>query len=256
MGEFKDQLSKIKNAPGFIAALDQSGGKFDLNLHSYMYDDISSYFFVDGLGSHLGSTPKALRLYGITESSYKNNDEMFDLIHNMRTRIMSSSVFDGNRILGVILFENTMDREIEGSPTAEFLWKHKNIVPFLKVDKGLAEEMFGVQLMKPIPGLDDLLKRAKEKKVFGTKMRSFIKHANVEGIKAIVDQQFEIGKRIMHHGLVPILEPEIDIRSSEKVSYGFVMFFQLTVCINSFCYCYMMSRTWQKLCLKIIFAII
>ena len=177
---------------------------------------ITSYFILL-YNPNIGSTPKALRLYGVPDSSYTNNDEMFDLIHEMRSRIISSTVFDGNRILGVILFENTMERNIGGVPTAQFLWEKKNIAPFLKVDKGLEDEKFGVQLMKPIPGLEHLLMRAKEKEIFGTKMRSFIKHANAEGINAIVDQQFEIGKLIIEYGLVPILEPEVDIKSTEKV---------------------------------------
>ena len=182
------QLEKIRNRDGFIAALDQSGG----------------------------STPKALRLYGIDESAYSGDDEMFSIIHGMRTRIMTSPSFDGGRILGAILFENTMDREIEGRPSARYLWDEKNVVPFLKVDKGLAEEADGVQLMKPMPGLDSLLARAKENGVFGTKMRSVIKLANSAGVKAVVDQQFEIGRRIVDAGLVPIIEPEIDIHSPEK----------------------------------------
>ena len=182
------QLEKIRNRDGFIAALDQSGG----------------------------STPKALRLYGIDESAYSGDDEMFSIIHGMRTRIMTSPSFDGGRILGAILFENTMDREIEGRPSARYLWEEKNVVPFLKVDKGLAQEADGVQLMKPMPELDSLLARAKENGVFGTKMRSVIKLANPAGVKAVVDQQFEIGRRIADAGLVPIIEPEIDIHSPEK----------------------------------------
>ena len=182
------QLEKIRNRDGFIAALDQSGG----------------------------STPKALRLYGIDESAYSGDDEMFSIIHGMRTRIMTSPSFDGGRILGAILFENTMDREIEGRLSAHYLWDEKNVVPFLKVDKGLAEEADGVQLMKPMPELDSLLARAKENGVFGTKMRSVIKLANSAGVKAVVDQQFEIGRRIVDAGLVPIIEPEIDIHSPEK----------------------------------------
>ena len=182
------QLEKIRNRDGFIAALDQSGG----------------------------STPKALRLYGIDESAYSGDDEMFSIIHGMRTRIMTSPSFDGGRILGAILFENTMDREIEGRLSARYLWDEKNVVPFLKVDKGLAEEADGVQLMKPMPELDSLLARAKENGVFGTKMRSVIKLANSAGVKAVVDQQFEIGRRIVEAGLVPIIEPEIDINSPEK----------------------------------------
>ena len=181
-------LEKIKTQPGFIAALDQSGG----------------------------STPKALRLYGVAEDSYSGDEEMFNLVHKMRTRIITSPGFNGDRILGAILFENTMDREIEGMPTSQYLWEKKNVVPFLKVDKGLADEENGAQLMKPMPDLDSLLERAKTIGMFGTKMRSVIKLANEEGIKANVAQQFEIGKRIIDAGLVPIIEPEIDINSPEK----------------------------------------
>ena len=182
------QLDKIRTRDGFIAALDQSGG----------------------------STPKALRLYGIDESAYSGDDEMFSIVHEMRTRIVTSPSFGGDRILGAILFENTMDREIEGKPTARYLWEEKNVVSFLKVDKGLAAEADGVQMMKPMPELDPLLARAKENGVFGTKMRSAIKLANPAGVQAVVDQQFEIGRRIMEAGLVPIIEPEIDIHSPEK----------------------------------------
>ena len=182
------QLTKIESAEGFIAALDQSGG----------------------------STPKALKLYGVDESAYSNDAEMFDLVHEMRTRIITSASFGGDRILAAILFEMTMDREIEGRGTADYLWSVKNIVPILKVDKGLADEADGVQIMKPIPGLDALLARANEKGIFGTKMRSVIKLADRPGIKAIVDQQLNIGREILSAGLVPILEPEIDIHSPEK----------------------------------------
>jgi fructose-bisphosphate aldolase class I len=182
------QLDKIRNTDGFIAALDQSGG----------------------------STPKALRLYGIDESAYSCDDEMFSIVHGMRTRIVTSPSFHGGRILGAILFENTMDREIEGKPSARYLWEEKNVVPFLKVDKGLAAEADGVQMMKPMPALDSLLARAKENGVFGTKMRSVIKLGNPAGVQAVVDQQFEIGRRIVDAGLVPIIEPEVDIHSPEK----------------------------------------
>ena len=182
------QLDKIRTRDGFIAALDQSGG----------------------------STPKALRLYGIADSAYSGDDEMFSIVHGMRTRIVTSPSFDGDRILGAILFENTMDREIEGKPSARYLWEEKNVVPFLKVDKGLAAEADGAQMMKPMPGLDSLLARAKENGVFGTKMRSVIKLANPAGVQAVVDQQFEIGRRIVDAGLAPIIEPEIDIHSPEK----------------------------------------
>ncbi|HEX7094441.1 MAG TPA: fructose bisphosphate aldolase [Acidimicrobiales bacterium] len=184
----QQQFDKIKNGAGFIAALDQSGG----------------------------STPKALKLYGIPEDSYSNDAEMFDLVHQMRTRIITSPAFNGDRIIGAILFENTMDREIEGRGSADYLWSVKNVVPFLKVDKGLAEESDGVQLMKPISGLQDLLKRGIEKGVFGTKMRSFIKTANKDGVDANVDQQFDIALEILKAGLVPIIEPEVDIKSPQK----------------------------------------
>jgi fructose-bisphosphate aldolase class I len=186
---FDDQLDKVRNAPGFVAALDQSGG----------------------------STPKALRQYGIDENAWSGEEEMFDLVHEMRTRIITSPSFNGDRILGAILFVMTMDREIEGQPTADYLWNVEGVVPFLKVDKGLAEEENGVQVMKPIPGLDELLKRAKEEKnVFGTKMRSVVKQANEAGIAAVVDQQFEIGRQIVAAGLVPIIEPEVDIHCPDK----------------------------------------
>ena len=184
----EQQLNKITNDPGFIAALDQSGG----------------------------STPKALKLYGIDESEYSGEDEMFDLIHQMRTRIITDPAFNGDRIVGAILFEQTMDRQIDGKGTAEYLWQDKGVVPFLKVDKGLADEVDGSQVMKPIPGLDDLLERAKAHGVFGTKMRSVIKVANEAGVTANVAQQFEIGRQILAHGLVPIIEPEIDINSPSK----------------------------------------
>ncbi len=184
----EQQLNKIKNDPGFIAALDQSGG----------------------------STPKALKLYGIEEAEYSGEDQMFDLIHQMRSRIITNPAFNGSRIVGAILFEQTMDRQIDGKGTAEFLWEDKGVVPFLKVDKGLADEVDGTQLMKPIPGLDDLLERARTHGVFGTKMRSVIKSADAEGVTANVAQQFEIAKQILAHGLVPIIEPEVDINSTTK----------------------------------------
>lgn len=183
-----EQLEKIKTAPGFIAALDQSGG----------------------------STPKALGLYGITPDAWSSDDEMFDVVHQMRTRIMTCPTFNGDRILGAILFENTMDREVEGQPTASYLWNVKNIVPFLKVDKGLADEVNGAQIMNPMPGLSDLLDKARAAGIFGTKMRSVIKQANAEGVKAVVDQQFEIGRQIVAAGLVPIIEPEVDIHCPDK----------------------------------------
>ena len=184
----EQQLQKVTNDDGFVAALDQSGG----------------------------STPKALGLYGVEESAFSNDEEMFDLIHAMRSRIITSSVFNGDRILGAILFEMTMDRQIEGIDTAQFLWENKSIVPFLKVDKGLEDESNSVQVMKPMPDLDSLLARANDKGVFGTKMRSVIKMANADGVKAIVEQQFEVGMQIVNAGLVPIIEPEVDINSPEK----------------------------------------
>lgn len=182
------QLEKIRSAPGFIAALDQSGG----------------------------STPKALGLYGVTPDAWSSDEEMFDVVHAMRTRIMTSPSFGGDRILGAILFENTMDREVEGQSTASYLWNVKNVVPFLKVDKGLADEVDGAQLMNPNPGLGDLLKKARAAGIFGTKMRSVIKQANAAGIKAVVDQQFEVGRQIVAAGLVPIIEPEVDIHCPDK----------------------------------------
>jgi fructose-bisphosphate aldolase, class I len=183
-----DQFQKIQHGTGFIAALDQSGG----------------------------STPKALKLYGIEEGEYSGDEEMFALMHAMRARIITSPSFNGDRILGAILFENTMDREIDGRGSADYLWSVKNVVPFLKVDQGLADVADGVQVMKPIAGLDKLLVRANEKGVFGTKMRSVIKLANEAGVDAIVDQQFEIGRQILDAGLVPIIEPEVDINSPQK----------------------------------------
>ena len=183
-----EQLEKIRTGSGFIAALDQSGG----------------------------STPKALKAYGIEESQYNGDDEMFDRIHEMRTRIITSKSFSGSRILGAILFENTMDRSIDGMSSSDYLWSIKGVVPFLKVDKGLADEQHGVQVMKPIDGLDGLLDKASENNIFGTKMRSVIKSADEDGINAVVDQQFEIGNRILQAGLMPIIEPEVDIHSPEK----------------------------------------
>lgn len=184
----QDMLAHATSGKGFIAALDQSGG----------------------------STPKALKIYGIEESTYSGETEMFDLMHAMRTRIMTSPAFTGDRVMGAILFEQTMDREVEGLGTAEYLWTVKQVVPFLKVDKGLADEVDGVQLMKEIGGLDDLLARARAKGVFGTKMRSVIKLADTTGVPAIVAQQFEIGRQIVAAGLVPIIEPEVDINSPQK----------------------------------------
>lgn len=188
MSLFEEQLAQVKSRKGFIAALDQSGG----------------------------STPKALKLYGVEENQYNGEQEMFDLVHAMRTRIIKSSVFTSERILGVILFEMTMDREIDGMGSAEFLWQKKGIVPFLKVDNGLAEEVDGAQMMKPIPQLSTRISSALAHGVFGTKMRSVIKLANAKGIDAVVAQQFEFGKQILAGGLMPIIEPEVDIKSSEK----------------------------------------
>ena len=184
----QDQFDKIASADGFIAALDQSGG----------------------------STPKALKLYGIDEDAYSGDDEMFDAVHEMRTRIITSPSFTGDRILGAILFEMTMDRQIEGMDTGDYLWNVKNVVPFLKTDKGLADEADGAQVMKDMPELDELLERAVAKRMFGTKMRSVIKMANPAGVNAVVDQQFEIALRIVAAGLVPIIEPEVDIHPPEK----------------------------------------
>jgi fructose-bisphosphate aldolase, class I len=183
-----EQLQKIKTSPGFVAALDQSGG----------------------------STPKALAQYGIPENAWSNDQEMFTIVHQMRTRMITSPAFNGERILGAILFENTMEREIEGRPTADYLWNVKRVVPFLKVDQGLAAEKDGVQLMKPMPQLDALLDKGRSKHIFGTKMRSVIKQADEAGIKDIVVQQFEIGQQIISADLVPIIEPEIDIHCPEK----------------------------------------
>lgn len=184
----QEQLEFVKNGKGFIAALDQSGG----------------------------STPKALALYGVSEDQYSTEEEMYDLIHEMRTRVMTAPSFNSDSIIGAILFEQTMDRKVEGQYTPDYLWQQKGVVPFLKVDKGLADEENGVQVMKLISDLDDVLKRANERNIFGTKMRSVIKEANPEGIKKVVEQQFEIGKQILAAGLVPILEPEVDINSKDK----------------------------------------
>ena len=183
-----EQMQRMRTGKGFIAALDQSGG----------------------------STPKALKLYGIDESEYSGEAQMFDLMHAMRTRMIKSKAFNGDRVLGAILFEGTMDRDIDGLGSAQFLWTKKQVVPFLKVDKGLADEQNGVQMMKPMPDLDALLQRGVEKGIFGTKMRSVIKLANKSGIDAVVKQQFEVGRQIISHGLVPIIEPEVDIKSPQK----------------------------------------
>jgi len=186
----QEMAEKFRSGKGFIAALDQSGG----------------------------STPKALKLYGIEESEYSGEEQMFDLVHQMRARIITNSAFNGDRVLAAILFEGTMDRDIEGVGTAEYLWNTKNIVPIVKVDKGLADEENGAQVMKPMPELDALLARARDKGVFGTKMRSVIKDNNDAGIAAVVDQQFEVGLQILDAGLVPIIEPEVDIHSATKAA--------------------------------------
>lgn len=191
----QEQLQKVSNADGFIAALDQSGG----------------------------STPKALAAYGVSENSYNGEDEMYAAVHEMRSRIVTSPAFNGDKILGAILFEKTMDASVEGKPTATYLWEELNVVPFLKIDNGLADEENGVQLMRPMPELDALLKRAVAAGVFGTKMRSVINNANPEGIKNIVDQQFEVGKQILAHGLVPIIEPEISIGNPDKAECENIM---------------------------------
>jgi len=187
MSNSEQQAAKIRNQPGFIAALDQSGG----------------------------STPKALKLYGVEENTYSGETQMMDLVHQMRSRIVTSPVFTGQRIAGAILFEATMDREFGGKPAADYLWS-KQVVPFLKIDKGLADETNGVQLMKPMPTLDDLLKKAKSKGIFGTKERSVINQNNPEGIKAVVAQQFDVAKQVLSHGLIPIVEPEVNIKAPDK----------------------------------------
>jgi fructose-bisphosphate aldolase, class I len=184
----EEMLARARSGQGFIAALDQSGG----------------------------STPKALRLYGIEDNEYSSEEDMFNLIHQMRSRMITSPVFNGDRVMGAILFEGTMDRNIEGRGAADYLWSVKHVVPFLKVDKGLADDVDGVQVMKPIGGLDELVARAVAKGVFGTKMRSVVKLANPAGIEAVVSQQFEVGRQILAGGLVPIIEPEVDINSPEK----------------------------------------
>jgi fructose-bisphosphate aldolase class I len=188
MSTFDQQKERFRSTSGFIAALDQSGG----------------------------STPKALKLYGIAEGSWSSDAEMMDLVHAMRTRIMTSPAFSGDRVVAAILFEATMDRDVLGRPTADYLWNVKKVVPLLKVDKGLADEQGGVQLMKPMPDLDKLLARAKSKGIFGTKMRSVIKQADAAGIQAVVEQQFAVGRQIVAAGLVPIIEPEVDIKCPDK----------------------------------------
>jgi fructose-bisphosphate aldolase class I len=190
VSNFEQQIQKFRTQDGFIAALDQSGG----------------------------STPKALRLYGVPETAYSGEEEMYRMVHAMRTRIITSPAFNGDRILAAILFENTMDREIEGRSTADYLWNVKRVAPMLKIDKGLADEVDGVQLMKPNPGLDALLDKAKSKGIFGTKMRSVVQKANAGGIQQVVDQQFEVARQIIAKGLVPIVEPEVDIHCPDKAA--------------------------------------
>jgi fructose-bisphosphate aldolase class I len=188
VSRFEQQKLKIKSESGFIAALDQSGG----------------------------STPKALGLYGVKPDAWTDDEGMYRVVHEMRSRIITSPAFTGKRLIGAILFENTMDREIKGKPTADYLWEDKNVVPFLKVDKGLEDEKDGVQLMKPISNLEPLLKKAVSKNIFGTKMRSVVKEANAAGVTAVVKQQFEVGKQIIAAGLMPIVEPEVDIKCPQK----------------------------------------
>lgn len=205
MSSFEQQKAKFQTEAGFIAALDQSGG----------------------------STPKALKLYGIADNAWSNDAGMMDLIHAMRTRIITSPSFGGNRILAAILFENTMDREIQGRPTADYLWNVKKVVPILKVDKGLEAEANGVQLMKPMPDLDRLLARAKAKGIFGTKMRSVIKQANPAGIRAVVEQQFAVARQIIAAGLVPIIEPEVDIKCPDKAAAEDLLKAEIMTRLNS-----------------------
>ena len=204
MSIFAQQLAKICSDNGFIAALDQSGG----------------------------STPKALKLYGVADTDFNSDNEMFDIVHQMRSRIMTSASFNGDRLLGAILFENTLDRDVEGINSAKFLWQQKRVVPFLKVDKGLMDTTKGVQLMKPIDELNQLLQKAKAQDVFGTKMRSVIKTANREGIAELVAQQFSIGKQITRAGLIPIIEPEIDIHSTDKAAAEALLKEQLLLQLN------------------------
>ena len=199
------QADKIRAGQGFIAALDQSGG----------------------------STPKALQLYGIDPSAYGNDDEMFDLVHAMRTRIAQAPAFTGERVIGAILFEMTMDRQMAGKPTAQFMWEERGVVPFLKVDKGLADAANGVKMMKPMPDLDALLSRAVAAGIFGTKMRSVIDAANAQGIKDVVAQQFEVGKQILAHGLVPIIEPEVTISIADKAQAEDMLLAALTQQLNA-----------------------
>ena len=199
------QAEQMRNGQGFIAALDQSGG----------------------------STPKALRLYGVEESDYSSDAEMFDLVHTMRTRIAQAPAFTGDKVLGAILFEMTMDRQMDGKPAATFLWQERGVVPFLKVDKGLADEENGVQVMKPMPDLDALLDRAVKAGIFGTKMRSVINAANPEGIKAVVAQQFEVAKQILGHGLIPIVEPEVTISISDKAEAEEMLLAEITAQLDA-----------------------
>ena len=201
----QQQLDKIKAGKGFIAALDQSGG----------------------------STPKALRLYGVEENAYSGDGEMYDMIHAMRSRIAKAPAFTGDMVVGAILFEMTMDRQIDGQPTASYMWEKRGVVPFLKVDKGLADEENGVQLMKSMPELDALCERAVAAGIFGTKMRSVVNAANAEGIKAIVSQQFEVGKQIISHGLVPIIEPEVTISISDKAAAEDLLLAELTAQLDT-----------------------
>ena len=201
----QDQIEQMTNGAGFIAALDQSGG----------------------------STPKALRLYGVEEDQYGSESEMFDLIHAMRARIAKAPAFNGEKVIGAILFEMTMEREIDGMPTAAYMWEKRGVVPFLKVDKGLAEEENGAQVMKPMPELDALLERAVAAGIFGTKMRSVINAANAQGIKAVVAQQFEIGKQILGHGLVPIIEPEVTISIADKAEAEDILLSELTAQLDA-----------------------
>lgn len=210
------QMERMRKGKGFIAALDQSGG----------------------------STPKALAEYGIQKDAYKNEEEMFDLVHEMRTRIMTSPCFTGDKVVGVILFEQTMEREVENMPTPDYLWQKKGILPFLKVDKGLEALSEGVQLMKPIPELEKQLERARAKNIFGTKMRSVIKEANPEGIQKVISQQFEYGKQIIDAGLMPILEPEVDIHSPDKEESEKIMMTQILKHLN-------MLEEEQKIMLKL-----
>jgi len=199
------QAEQMRNGQGFIAALDQSGG----------------------------STPKALRLYGVEESDYNTDAEMFDLVHAMRTRIAQAPAFTGDKVLGAILFEMTMDRQMDGKPAATYLWEERGVVPFLKVDKGLADEDNGVQVMKPMPDLDALLDRAVKAGIFGTKMRSVINAANPAGIKAVVAQQFEVAKQILGHGLIPIVEPEVTISISDKAEAEEMLLAEITAQLDA-----------------------